>query len=237
MSVFEVLLEVQAFDTAADQLRHRRANLAERAELAASAAQAAEVKGRLAATGARRAEVLGRQTQVDNAIGAATERIKEIEGRLYSGQVSATKDILAMTAEVESIKTRRSALEDDLMATMEAEEPLAAEVSELEGALSALGVEADRLQALIAAGESVIDADLAEIAARRAALAAQLPDELLVTYEALRVRLGGEGAARVSGRSCGGCHLTLPAQEVERIKRAAPDDLVLCDQCGRILVH
>ena len=237
MSVFEVLLEVQASDTAADQLRHRRATLAERAELAAAGTRAVEVQAKLAETKAQRAEVLARQAGVDAAIGTAGERIKEIEGRLYSGQVSATKDILAMTAEVESIKSRRSGLEDDLMATMEAEEPLAAEVAELEGVLAGLEADADRLRALIAEGEGVIDAELADVNCVREEQAARIPADLLATYEKLRARLRGEGAARVSGRSCSGCHLTLPAQEVERIKRAGPDDLVLCDQCGRILVH
>lgn len=237
MSVFEVLLEVQASDTAADRLRHRRANLAERADLAATAARAAEAQATLADTGTRRAEVLGRQATIDAAIGAAGERIKNIEGRLYSGQVSATKDILAMTAEVDSLRGRRSSLEDDLMGTMEEEEPLAVEMAALEQALAALAVEATALQASLAAAEQVIDAELAEVTGARTEQAAQLPAELLTSYEALRARLGGEGAARVSGRSCSGCHLTLPAQEVERIKRAAPDDLVLCEQCGRILVH
>lgn len=181
--------------------------------------------------------MLARQAGVDVAIGTAGERIKEIEGRLYSGQVSATKDILAMTAEVESIKSRRLGLEDDLMATMEAEEPLAAEVVELEGVLAGLEADATRLLGLIAEGEAVIDAELAHVNGVRQEQAARIPADLLATYEKLRAHLGGEGAARVSGRSCSGCHLTLPAQEVERIKRAGPDDLVLCDQCGRILVH
>lgn len=237
MSVFEVLLEVQGSDTATDQLRHRRANLAERTELAAIAARTTEVEAELAETVRRRDEVLGRQAAVEAAIESAGSRIKEIEGRLYSGQVSATKDILAMTAEVESLRARRSSLEDDLLGTMEEEEPLGARIAELEAARAGLGSEAGARQASLAAAEQVIDAELAEVAAVRRAQAAQLPGDLLAIYEQLRARLGGEGAARVSGRSCSGCHLTLPAQEVERIKRAGPDDLVLCEQCGRILVH
>jgi len=237
MSVFEILLAVQESDTAADRLLHRRANLPERAALTTNATRAADVRATLDETAARRAEVLGRQAKIESAIGSAGERIKEIEGRLYSGQVSATKDILAMTAEVESLKHRRSSLEDDLLATMEEEEPLAAEVAELERVLAGLSVEAGGLQASLAEGEGSVDAELSAVMGARQEKAAQLPAELLSTYEALRARLGGEGAARLSGRSCSGCHLTLPAQEVERIKRAAPDDLVLCDQCGRILVH
>ena len=30
---------------------------------------------------------------------------------------------------------------------------------------------------------------------------------------------------------------TLPATELDRIKRGGPDAVVLCDQCGRILVR
>ena len=41
---------------------------------------------------------------------------------------------------------------------------------------------------------------------------------------------------RRNGR-CSGCHLALPATEIDRIKREAPDTIVLCDQCGRILVR
>lgn len=237
MTVFEDLLEVQEFDTSADRLRYRRANLPERAGLAANATRVADVQATLAETSARRAEVLGRQAKIESAIGSAGARIKEIEGRLYSGQVSATKDILAMTAEVDSLKNRRSALEDDLLATMEEEEPLAAEVAELERVLADLAVEAAGLRTSLAEGEAAVDAELSVVVGDRLEKAAQLPGDLLSTYEALRARLGGEGAARLSGRSCSGCHLTLPAQDVERIKRAAPDDLVLCDQCGRILVH
>ena len=37
--------------------------------------------------------------------------------------------------------------------------------------------------------------------------------------------------------TCMGCHLQLPATEVDRLKRLEPDTLVFCDQCGRILVR
>ena len=69
------------------------------------------------------------------------------------------------------------------------------------------------------------------------AAAAGVPPELLARYEALRAKLGGTGAARVVGGSCGGCHLVLPSMEVDRIKKAPPDAVITCDQCGRILVR
>lgn len=237
MSVFETLLEVQASDTAADQLRHRRAHLPEREQMAALTARAGELQARIADVTGRRAVVLRRQEELEEAAAACGRRVKEIEGRLYSGQVSATKDIMAMTAEVTSLQARRSSLEDELLAALEEDEPLAAELAALEEAMAALRAEGLQVQAAITEAEAGIDAELAEVEGGRRDLAATVPDELLATYEKLRARLGGEGAARLSGRSCTGCHLTLPAQELDRIRHLSPDALVLCDQCGRILVR
>jgi hypothetical protein len=57
------------------------------------------------------------------------------------------------------------------------------------------------------------------------------------TYERLRQRLGGVAVALLVGSSCGGCHLTLAAGEIDAIRRLPPDALVTCAQCGRILVR
>ena len=52
------------------------------------------------------------------------------------------------------------------------------------------------------------------------AAAATVPADLLARYERLRTTLAGTGAARLVGGSCSGCHLTLPAMEVDRIRKA-----------------
>ena len=71
----------------------------------------------------------------------------------------------------------------------------------------------------------------------RQAAAAGIPDELLSEYDRLRKKLGGVGAARLANGSCTGCHLALPATELDRIRHQAPDAVAHCDQCGRILVR
>ena len=71
----------------------------------------------------------------------------------------------------------------------------------------------------------------------RATEAARLPEALASRYETLRSRLAGIGAARIVDGRCGGCHLSLPSVELDRIKHLAPDAVVTCDQCGRILVR
>ena len=95
----------------------------------------------------------------------------------------------------------------------------------------------DAARAALVAAEQEIDGQLAAVTEARRAAAAGVADSLMATYERLRQRLGGVGAARLVGSSCTGCHLKLPATEVDRIKREPPDALIFCESCGRILVR
>ena len=47
---------------------------------------------------------------------------------------------------------------------------------------------------------------------------------------------GVPGRRRLVGGSCGGCHLALSVMELDRVRKAAPDAVITCEQCGRILV-
>ncbi|MBW3668461.1 MAG: hypothetical protein KY443_04530 [Actinobacteria bacterium] len=237
MGDLDTLLVVQQHDTAIDQLEHRRAHLPERAELSDVEERIAGVERRLADVGARREAIAERQGRHEHEIAAVEARIGDIEKRMYSGTVSASRELQAMAAEVEALKSRQSSLEDQVLAAMEEAEPVDDERAALTGERSGHDADAERLRAVIAEAEVAIDAELEVERAARAEAAAAVPQDLLATYERLRAKLGGVGAARLVGSSCGGCHLMLPATELDRIKKASADALVFCDQCGRILVH
>ena len=90
----------------------------------------------------------------------------------------------------------------------------------------------------LAAAEAEIDAEIAGRARPSAAtIAAGVDPELLERYEQLRHDLGGIAVARLVGTNCGGCHLTLSAVELDRIRHEPGDAVVLCEECGRLLVH
>jgi predicted nucleic acid-binding Zn-ribbon protein len=237
MTALQTLLEVQDHDTTLDQLRHRRATLPERAALDAVEAQIAAVDEAMAAARAVRDEAAGRQAALEEEAAAASARITEIEKRLYGGTVSASRELTAMSEEVEHLKGRRSGFDDQALEVMEELEPLEAEVDRLQAQRDALTAEADKAADAFVIAERAVDAEIAAVEAERSALASGLPADLAATYERLRARLGGVGVARLVGSSCSGCHLALPAMELERVRRSGPDALVFCDQCERILVH
>lgn len=237
MTQFDDLLVVQEHDTAIDRLRHRRATLPELAELARVGEQLVALEHALDAARTSRDDAARREKRLEDEVAGLEAKISGVEGRMYSGAVTVPRELQAMQADVEAMRRRCSALEDSLLEVMTEREPLDEEVARLESERRRLDEAGSRLRAAVAENQASIDADLAlEVAARDSA-AVRLPGTLFALYEQLRAKLGGIGAARLVNGRCTGCHLTLPATELDRIRREPPDSLVRCDQCGRVLVR
>lgn len=230
-------MELQDLDTLLDQLRHRRATLPER-QVHDAAAQALRDLDALAGDlESRHGTLAAEQRGIEGEIEAATDRITTIERRLYGGEVSASKELQAMSDEVEHLRARRAGLEDQELELMEQVEPLDLELAASARRRADLTARLTDAQVALAAAEALIDEEIALQAAERSRLAEAVPATLLTEYERLRSRLGGQGAARLVGDSCTGCHLRLSAAAINDVHRLAPGEIVNCEQCGRILVH
>ncbi len=235
--VFERLLEVQDHDTAVDQLRHRRSSLPEQSELAGVERRLAVLEARAAEVQVGRDELAVRQAALEEQIEVSRSRRSELERRMYGGQVSAARDLQAMDDEVKHLNRHVAELEDREIEIMEALEPIDDELGTAGVDRTALRADRDRLRSAVAHAVETIDADIVSQTQARAEVAATVPPDLLARYERLRTTLAGTGAARLVGGSCSGCHLSLPAMEVDRIRKAPADEVITCDQCGRILVR
>jgi predicted nucleic acid-binding Zn-ribbon protein len=238
VSLGEDLVALQDRDLAIDRLRHRRLTLAARTELAAAEQRAADLDAGLAEAGRIVDAVAARQSALEAELAATEARLAEVNRRLYSGNVTASRELVSMSADADQLKQRRSDLEDQLLGVLEERDPLDARLTELTMERRAVDQDRIRLQSTLAEEERAIDDELVvEEEARQAQAAAFGDPTVLRTYEQLRKRMGGVGAARLVGNACNGCHLVLAAQEVDRIRRLPPDELVSCEQCGRILVR
>ena len=234
---FDTLMEVQDHDTALDQLRHRIEALPERALLRDVEKRRATLEAELAEVQASVDDLAARQRQLEERIAAAAGRRHQIEQRMLTGEVTASRDLQAMDTEVHQLSSRQEHFEEEELALVEEEEPLDVLLAERRIAYEALAAEAVRLTAAVADAEADIKATIVTEQELRDGCAANLPADLAERYETLRTRMGGVGAARLVGDHCDGCHLTLPAVEVERIRSLPPGEFASCDQCDRILVH
>ena len=233
---FEALLALQDLDTHIDQEVHRKAQLPERAELAEIERLVGQAQAARSVLAAALGEVASRQEAAERELKVTEDRVVQVNRRLYGGTVTASRELQAMAEDVEGLKRRASELEDKALAFMEEREPFDADLAALDGKLAELTErQGDTLERLGAA-ETEVDASIARLAAQHPGAVEAVPKPLLTAYDRLRSRLGGVAVARLVGGRCDGCHLSLPAMELDRIRHQNAGSLETCEQCGRILV-
>jgi predicted nucleic acid-binding Zn-ribbon protein len=233
----EQLLVVQEHDSALDHLRHRRANLPERAALARAETVIRDLEEPIAEVRGRR-DAVGRDVKrLEDEAGSTAAKVKEVEATMYSGSITSPRELQAMQSEVDQLRRHQSALEDRELELMESQESIEAELAVLVDQVGAAEQDARTARDAVAEQESSIDAEISTETTARTAAADGIPPNLVRLYDGCRAAARGVGVARLVGNTCQGCRLTIPATEVVRIRKAGPDgDVAHCDNCGAILV-
>lgn len=237
MGSLDGLIDVQTLDTRADQVRHRRDHLPQAEAVAEARRDRDAADARAETARGRLRELVRREKALEDEAALVEDKAAEIDRKLYDGSVVAHKELEAFQADHRLLKARQSELEDEAIEIMEAAEPIQAEVDALEAEVAELDARLDALTSEVDAARSELDGELATLERDRAVAAGAVPDEVLVAYESTRSRLGGVGAARLLGNRCEGCHLEIPSAELEALRHAPEDALVLCPECDRILVR
>lgn len=237
MTVFEQLLQVQEHDTHLDQLRHRRAALPEQVALDEQRRRIADHDAATATVQEQRDAVGRDQKRIEDEVGLVQAKAAEVDKTLYSGTVTSPRELQGFQDDLQSLRRRQRHLEDDVLAFMEQIEPLDAALESRAAARAELEKEADALAVLLTEAQQHFDTEIVEIEQQRSAALESVSPDLLERYEKLRKQHDGIAIAPLVGNSCGGCHLTLSAMEVDRIKHQPPDALIFCEECGRLLVR
>jgi predicted nucleic acid-binding Zn-ribbon protein len=229
------LLIVQQHDTTADQLRHRRAHLPERALLGGIEGELGRLAVERRDLSERRDALAVEQSRREDEVATCERKRADLERKLSAATVP--REAQALSSEIDGLKARQSSLEDELLELMEAAEPIDARLAEIAAESAGHDERALSARAALAAAEAELDQELATEAAARAAAAASIGAAALGTYEKMRAKLGGVAVATLDHKRCTGCNLTLSTRELEALRAAPADELVTCEQCGRILVR
>jgi uncharacterized protein len=230
----EILLALQAVDTHADQLQHRRKSSRLRTAFADATTQARAWE--------RERDAI--RTRIDE-LGAAIERAEERGAELQTHRqrlerqmktVIAPREAEALMHELATIGEQVDELDVRELEALEEQSTLDDRLSDHllgEGDLrTRLRLADDALAAELAD----IDRELTELAERRGELRGALADHLLSTYDRKRAALG-VAVAPLVGKQCQGCHLELSAAEVDTVKdEAAETGVTDCPDCGRLLI-
>jgi predicted nucleic acid-binding Zn-ribbon protein len=228
------LLTLQDRDNHITQLNHARKNIAEQAELAEVTASLREFSQSLIAAQGVLEDAKIELSRIEDDVRVVDERIAKDKER-ESGAASA-KDLQALEAELTSLATRKSNLEDIELVVMQSIEDAELAVADVVVERDAVEARRAALAAAVTAREAEIDAELVKEQAARTELAASLPADLVELYERQRARYG-IGAALLTRRVTGGSGVELTSTDLDAVRAAAPDDVVICPDSSCILVR
>jgi uncharacterized protein len=229
------LLVLQDLDTRADQLRYRTSHLPERAALTATEIALAALATEQSQHESDQARLESQQADLETSI--ETMRTKEAGLAAQLSKSIVPKEAETLQAEITGLKQRRAAAEDDELAIMEQLEPIEAKLTKLSAQKVPLVAQQHAETEALARALAGVEQELASVLGDRSAAAADLPAALVSRYEKMRGHLGGVAVARLDHGTCLGCNMKLSSKETEALKAAAADELVECEQCGRLLVR
>ncbi|MEX0754168.1 MAG: C4-type zinc ribbon domain-containing protein [Actinomycetota bacterium] len=228
------LLELQGIDTSILRREHRHDEL-EGGEAVRTAKQAADdAEARL---GELRMAIDVEQRE-QRRLEAEIEQLERTqaaeEKRMYDGSIVNQKELEALQHEITGAKQRRGGFEDQVLQRMETIDQLTAGVADAEKQSAEARTRWEQAGEASADELATIATELEAARAQRERLVPEIDPELLDLYEDLRASKKGIGAAALVDGACQGCHQTLSAVQVDRLKKT--DGIKRCEHCRRILV-
>jgi len=229
-----LLLDLQALDTKLAQLGHRAKSIPELAELSALNSQ----------TVARRqilAERRGVAENVQLELGRIESDVKVVEARIARDSErlqasSSVKDVAALEQELAALRKRLDDLEEIELAVMERLEGAQADVAETTAELVTIAERVAEVEAARDAQLVVVNAELETARTGRHSIEVKVPADLLALYEKQRSRYG-TGASLLQGGVSLASGVKLLENEMQEIRAAAPDDIIMCASSEAILVR
>jgi len=174
------------------------------------------------------------QRDVEEKLEDLEAKIRPLEKKLYDGSVRNPKELSDMQKDLDSLKRRRSKLDDEGLAQMDAFEAATAALKTARGELGRVETDWQGDQDSLRAEQSVAESESARLGEERGRRIQGMERTALSLYESLRSTRQGRAVARVERGACQGCRISLPTHLVQRLRTGV--GLVQCPSCERILV-
>ncbi|MGI6576131.1 MAG: zinc ribbon domain-containing protein [bacterium] len=163
------------------------------------------------------------------------EQKKQLQDRLYSGQVTNAKELSQIQQKLGHLEEQETVLEEEILRLMFTQEELEKEHELINLSIGKIEDELkDNNQSYMLQVEE-IKMKLEEIQPLKEELHAKVDHKILQLYRELKSKKGGRAVAAVRGDLCLGCRISIPVNLVSQIIRN--NRLQTCPNCGRILYY
>jgi predicted nucleic acid-binding Zn-ribbon protein len=190
-----------------------------------------QLEDALAAARSAQAAVAARLRESDHEREGHRTKLRSREKELMSGRIRNPTELMQMSEEVQHMKARFAAEEEDELRLMEdaevADESAREALANLEGARRRSAAEEPALKEDLVAWRS----ELTEVEAERDQVWDEVSFAAQAAYKRIRIQ---PAVAQVSHNQCMACHVTVTSSGMQNLRKG--DVLVNCENCGRILV-
>jgi uncharacterized protein len=211
--------------------------LPELAEIVGLVADQSKLSDQIVAGETDESDISREVSKAETDVEQVRARAERDQKRLDAGQVSSPRELENLQHEIASLARRQGDLEDAELEVLQRLEDVQTLLISLRAQQAEVAQRLAEVSALRDVAWAAIDAEGAELASQRAQFVPEVPEALLALYEKLRATNGGVGAAALRQRRCEGCRLELNTTDVNRIRAADADEVLRCEECGRILVR
>jgi len=229
-----LLLDLQRLDNLVQQLDHRAKNLPEHAQLTALAREEEQLRVQLAQRLGAWEDANAELKRTESDVAVVEARMTRDNSRLQA--TSSVRDVQALEQELAALKSRLSDLEDIELSVMERVEAAQAELDATRAAMTEIATKRAELEQSRDAALASIDGDRRHAQANRSTVAGRVPADLLALYEKQRARYG-VGASLLRGGMSTASGVALNASDMNAVRAAAPDDVLLCPDSSAILIR
>lgn len=148
--------------------------------------------------------------------------------------ITTHREYEALDKEIKDASEKESQLRKELQTEERHFESLSAELISMEQKLEVAQKDLDETKNAWASNVAIYQAELEELNARKDEIVTGLDPEMIFKFERI-VRKQKSGTAKVKGNVCDGCHMILPAQFANEVRR--DEEFIFCPYCSRILFY
>ena len=224
-----ILLQLQEIDGEIDKLERKKAEIP--VKLQALDSELTKHRELLQAKNNALEELQKERRSRDRQLTVQQAQLERYKSQRLS--VKTNKEYTALESEIAELEEANSAIEDEILELMISIDEYTDEVEVVRDELKAREDTLKKKRDELLSEVKNLDQQIAQWNKKRGGFAGEINSALINRYDNWRERRGSSLVAVIEGQSCGGCHLTLPPQLVNDVRKK--QELHVCNSCGRIL--
>ncbi len=229
------LLMLQDCDSEVEQLEYVKTTLPERVALADIRDKMKDLYSRNTGFRIKKDAITEKQRNLQMEVNTVVARKKIFDRKMRSGQLFSSREIEAMTKEIDNLDMRAEQLQDEQFELMLDLEELEQELDGLQTEVDQLSTRSDQLLKIVNSKINSLDTKIQSAMKRRTEIERHVPGDIIYRYDTIRMRAGGVGAARLQNGKCSGCHLTVTPASITSTR--VDSNVAVCENCGRFLIE